>query len=164
MLGKLSTCKWNCVVTWPHFLTVEHHSTLLWRREYLWLVFPVHLRSISFLFGSLVGLVSNTGLGWTAILGHLVMLHSRFFFFLLHHLVSSVVHPFVSSSLLMKEHIKSAKSCSSNFVVCVSVRAQVWGVWKKKGGITEKCCDIFCCARMKKKMLLSHLSPQPWLG
>lgn len=99
--------------------------------------------SLYFFFsGSLVGLVSNTGLGWTAILGHLVMLHSPVFFLLLH-LVSSVVHPFVSSSLLMKEHIKSAKSCSSNFIACVSVRAQVWGGVKKKGGIAENAATYF---------------------
>lgn len=36
----------------------------------------------------------------------------------------------------MKEHIKSAKSCNSNFV-CVSVRARVWEYEKRnKGGLT----------------------------
>lgn len=79
-----------------------------------------------FFFWQLTRFSELTGFGWIAIIGLLVILHSPFssFCFSFSYLIASVVQSYVSS-LLMKEHTKSAKSYSSNFVVCVPVRALV---------------------------------------
>lgn len=59
----------------------------------------------------------------------------------------------------MKEHIKSAKSCNSNFV-CVSVRARVWEYEKRnKGGLTVNMLwHILLCVDEENKVAITSVA------
>lgn len=117
-------------------------------------MFPTHLCSIFFLFDSLVGLAS-----WNRVVldSHFwTPCHVALFFF---SPLSCLLSSLSSCRLLMKEHIKSAKSCNSNFV-CVSVRARVWEYEKRnKGGLTVNMLwHILLCVDEENKVAITSVA------